>query len=113
MTGIIVLLPVCAMSLQRPNPDKDPFFGPALVGACLGVILSIPIAAFCAAWLGDTYQRRALIYCAFLLWCVVGAIVVFRKTYLGEKQHLSLRKILQWCLSLWLWPLLILSSAFR
>ena len=113
MIGIIVPNPVCSMSLQHPNPERGTFFGPALIGACLGIILSIPIAAYCAAWLGDTYHRRALIYCAFLLWCVVGAIIVFRKTYRAEKQRLSLIKIIQWCLSLWLWPLLILGSAVR
>ena len=99
------------MSLQHPN--KGSFFGPALVGACLGVVLCVPMAAYCAAWLGDTYQRRALIYCGFLLWCVIGAVVVFRKTYRSETQRPTFGKILQWCLSLWLWPLLILSSALK
>ena len=37
------------------------------------MILCIPLAAYTAAALGDDYNTRALIYCGFLLWCIVGA----------------------------------------
>lgn len=72
------------MSLPRP-PNRKPFFGPTLIGACTGMILCIPLAAYTAAALGDDYNTRALIYCGFLLWCA----------------------------SLWLWPLLLLPGLFR
>lgn len=49
------------MSLPRP-PNRKPFFGPTLIGACTGMILCIPLAAYTAAALGDDYNTRALIY---------------------------------------------------
>ncbi len=96
------------MSLQHPRDGKPSFFGPALVGACTGVILSVPIAALTAAALGSTYETRALVYTCFLLWVVVGAITIFAKTYKAPQQPLSIKMTLIWCISLWLWPLLFL-----
>lgn len=76
------------MSLPRP-PNRKPFFGPTLIGACTGMILCIPLAAYTAAALGDDYNTRALIYCGFLLWCIVGAVVLFMKTWQSENQKIS------------------------
>ena len=45
------------MSLPRP-PNRKPFFGPTLIGACTGMILCIPLAAYTAAALGDDYNTR-------------------------------------------------------
>lgn len=100
------------MSLPRP-PNRKPFFGPTLIGACNGMILCIPLAAYTAAALGDDYNTRALIYCGFLLWCIVGAVVLFMKTWQSENQKISPARCLLWCASLWLWPLLLLPGLFR
>lgn len=78
------------MSLPRP-PNRKPFFGPTLIGACTGMILCIPLAAYTAAALGDDYNTRALIYCGFLLWCIVGAVVLFMKTWQSETRRSRLR----------------------
>lgn len=105
-----------SLAPQKPNNGRKPagsFFGPALAGACLAVVLSVPAAAYTAAFLGDTYEKRALIYGLFLLWAVVGAIVIFWKTHASETQTLSLARILLWFASAWLWPLLLLSSRKR
>ena len=98
------------MSLQHPRDGKPSFFGPALVGACTGVIRSVPVAAYTAAALGSTYEARALVYTCFLLWVVVGAITIFVKTYKAPQQPLSVKMILIWCISLWLWPLLFIPA---
>lgn len=76
------------------------------------MILCIPLAAYTAA-LGDDYNTRALIYCGFLLWCIVGAVVLFMKTWQSENQKISPARCLLWCASLWLWPLLLLPGLFR
>ena len=47
------------MSLPRP-PNRKPFFGPTLIGACTGMILCIPLAAYTAAALGDDYMGALL-----------------------------------------------------
>ena len=88
------------MSLNQPN------LHPAIVGICIGMICSIPVAAYLASFLGDTYQIRATVYCSILLWCVIGAFVVFRFMANAKNQPLNLRHILLWVLSLWLWPIL-------
>ena len=101
------------MSLMPQQPKKigpsGQFFGPALVGACLAVVLSVPAAAYTAAWIGDTYTKRALIYSAFLLWAFCGAAVIFAKTFRQEIKPLSLGRIFLWFASAWLWPLLLLA----
>ncbi|MDO5530436.1 hypothetical protein [Sutterella sp.] len=99
------------MSLQRPGSGKGQFFGPALAGVCIAVVLSVPAAAFTARFLGDNYNTRALVYCCFLLWVVCGAVAVFMKTWKSEESRLTLPRILLWFLSVWLWPLLLAASA--
>lgn len=99
------------MSLQSPgSPGRGRFFGPALVGACTAVILSVPAAAWTARLLGDTYSVRAAIYCGFLLWVVCGAVCVFMRTWRDEQGRLTGGRILLWFLSVWLWPLLLAAS---
>ena len=78
------------MSFQGPHNQPNQFFGPALAGACIAVVLSVPAAALTAA--------------------VFGAILVYLKTWKAEKQPLSLRLILLWFLSVWMWPLLFAAS---
>lgn len=112
MVGILYSGPSEPMSLP-PSPKRKPFFGPTLIGACTGMILCIPLAAYTAAALGDDYNTRALIYCGFLLWCIVGAVVLFMRTWQSENQRISLPRCLLWSASLWLWPLLLLPSLFK
>ena len=107
---IFQLLYFISMSFQGPHNQPNQFFGPALAGACIAVVLSVPAAALTAAVFGSTYKIRALIYCTFLLWAVIGAILVYLKTWKAEKQPLSLRLILLWFLSVWMWPLLFAAS---
>lgn len=96
--------------VSRTTQSTESVFGPALAGACIAVVLSVPAAALTAAVFGSTYKIRALIYCTFLLWAVIGAILVYLKTWKAEKQPLSLRLILLWFLSVWMWPLLFAAS---
>ena len=76
------------MSLPRP-PNRKPFFGPTLIGACTGMILCIPLAAYTAAALGDDYNTRALIYCGFLLWCIVGRRALHEDVAVGKPEDLA------------------------
>lgn len=92
------------MSLQ----NKNQFFGPSLIGACLAVIASIPVAAYLAAILGDTYNVRVAVYCSLLLWAVIGAVSIFLVTQKSEQKPISISRILLWFVSAWLWPLLII-----
>ena len=99
------------MSFAPRHPPKNTggqFFGPALVGACLAVVLSVPAAAFVAASIGDSYEMRALIYSIFLLWALIGAITIFAKTYRYETKRLTPSRILLWFVSTWVWPLLLI-----
>lgn len=79
---------------------------PALTGACLGLILSIPMAALLASLFGDTYEVRSTIYLLVLLWCVIGAVNVYLITADTEVKMPNLKRVLLWCLSLWFWPVL-------
>lgn len=100
------------MSLNGPgSPRHDSFFGPALAGVCIAVVLSVPAAAFTARFFGDTYSTRAAVYCGFLLWVVCGAAAVFLKTWRAEQGGLTPGRIVLWFVSVWLWPLLLAASA--
>ncbi len=98
------------MSLKQ---NKNSFFGPALIGACLAVVMSVPAAAYLGAAFGDTYNMRVLIYCGLLLWSIIGAISIFLSTYAAEDHKLSLSRVFLWFVSVWLWPLLILASQIK
>ena len=101
------------MSLHRPPSRQEPFFLPALLGACISIIVCIPLASFAARSLASTYDDRVLIYCTFLFWCILGALLLFKKTYRSPNQSVTLKKLALWCLSVWLWPLLLLASRNR
>ena len=101
------------MSLQPPRRDDEGFLGPALAGVCIAVVLSVPAAAALASLAGDSYNARVLVYCLMLLWIVTGSIVIFRRTWRGEKRTPTLARVLLWCASIWLWPLLILFGRSR
>lgn len=101
------------MSLNRRPSNQSPFILPALIGVCMGIISSIPVAAYTASLIGDTYERRATAYCLLLGWCVLGGILLFFKTYRSTSQTITLPKIGLWCISVWLWPFLLLPGLLR
>ena len=57
--------------------------------------------------LGISYETRSLIYVALLAWCCTGAIVLFIATLRAKRQPVSLRRVLVWTASIWVWPLLL------
>lgn len=90
------------------NPN-DPLtkYGRPLAGVLIAVIVSMLIAAMIGGALPFDYQGRAWTYTGLVLYVIAGAVVVFRMTYEGERQPLSLGRIVKWIVSLWLWPLLL------
>lgn len=99
---------------QNPRPDDDaPNPVPALIGAALAVIASIPVAALVAARIGGDYDTRAMIYSGFVLWTVAGAVVVFMRTHQAERGGVSLARVAKWMASIWLWPLIALAPGRR
>lgn len=94
-------------------PTKPSPLIAVLAGIALGMVCSVPIAAYLASWFGDTYNTRVWIYGGLLLWCIIGAVYVFRFAMKTTPKPLSLLRVLQWCISLWLWPLLWLSTLLR
>ena len=98
------------MSLQNPRRSGGDFFGPALAGTCLAVVISVPLAAFAAAAFGVDYDTRVLIYGGFLAWVCAGGVSLFMKTRRAENQRMTPGRILLWTLSVWCWPLLLLAS---
>lgn len=98
------------MSLQN---NEHSFLGNALVGACCAIGTSVPISAYVASFIGDTYLVRVIVYGLILLWVICGAIALFFKTYKSETKKLSLRFIFLWFLSVWLWPLLLIFGSKR
>lgn len=98
------------MSLGNNEPS---FFGNALIGACCAIGTSVPISAYLAAFIGDTYFVRVIVYGLILLWVISGAITIFFKTYRSETKKLSLRFMILWFLSVWLWPLLLIFGQKR
>lgn len=93
--------------------DNDPLYRlrHALAGMAIALVLSVPLAALVARGLGDafggSYGVRAAIYSVVLMYLVVGAGVLFAKVARHETRALSLRRLLLWLASLWLWPVLL------
>jgi len=95
--------------------DDDPllkFISP-LAGVVLAVVLSVLLSATVAGQVGEDYSTRAWIYTVAVLWVVVGAVVVFMLAHRGETATLSVRRVLLWTISIWLWPALALRSLTR
>ena len=99
--------------------DQDPLWKlrHALVGVAIALLLSVLIAAYAGQLIGDAaggeYGLRATIYLVLLAHVVVGAVVLFVKVARHETQPLSMRRVLVWLASLWLWPLLLLAASRR
>ncbi len=98
------------MSLKNTEPS---FFGNALIGACCAIGTSVPVSAYLAAFIGDSYQVRVIVYGLILLWVISGAITIFFKTYRAETRGISIRFIVLWFFSVWLWPLLLCFGSKR
>jgi hypothetical protein len=93
--------------------DQDPLWKlrHALAGVGIALLLSVLIAAYAGQFIGDAaggdYGTRATAYLVLLAHVVVGAIVLFVKVARHETRPLSVRRVLVWLASLWLWPLLL------
>ena len=96
--------------------DNDPLWKlrHALAGVALALLLSVFVAAFAGAALGDvfggSYGHRVAAYGVLLLYVVVGAGVLFAKVARHETRPLSVQRVGLWLLSLWLWPALLLAG---
>ncbi len=80
-------------------------FGAPLVGVCVAVLVSVPISAFLAGAVGDTYEARVAVYGGLLLWIIAGAVSVFFISKDSKRCNLSLRWFFLWFISAWLWPI--------
>jgi hypothetical protein len=90
--------------------DDDPLlkYGSPLAAVLIAVVASMMIAAMVAGLLDGDYRTRALVYTGFVLWVLAGAAVVFIVVHRGESGRLSVRRVLLWTASIWLWPLFVL-----
>jgi hypothetical protein len=90
-------------------PEDDPLlkYGSSLAAVVIAVIVSMMIAATVAGQIGADYQTRALVYTGFVLWVLAGAAAVFMLVHRGESARLSVRRVLLWTVSIWLWPLFV------
>jgi putative Ca2+/H+ antiporter (TMEM165/GDT1 family) len=97
-----------------PN-GQDPLL--KFLGPLAAVLIALAISVFIAAMIGGAmpfeYTGRALVYLGVLLYVIVGAVVMFRVAAAGESQGLSFDRVSKWVLSIWLWPLLLLSHRAR
>ena len=91
-------------------PEDDPLarYGAPLASVMLAVVLSVLVAAMLAGQIDGEYQTRALVYAGFVLWTLLGAVVVFMLAHRGEAARISIARVLLWTASIWLWPLFLL-----
>lgn len=94
------------MSLKKSNN-----FGSSLLGACLAIIVSVPLTAWLGSQFADTYNTRVAIYGGLLLWVIVGAVSIFQVTK-NSNSPFSTRQTLLWFISTWLWPIPLLMWFF-
>ncbi len=93
--------------------DQDPLWKlrHALAGVAIALLLSVLVAAFAGQRIGDAaggdYGLRVTVYLALLAHVVAGAVVLFLRVARHETRPLSVRRVLVWFASLWLWPLLL------
>jgi hypothetical protein len=100
----------CVAGAYTRRMDDDPllkFISP-LAGVVLAVLLSVMLSATVAGQIGEDYSTRAWIYTIAVLWVIVGAVVVFMLTHRAETGLLSLKRVLLWTASIWLWPVFAL-----
>lgn len=87
---------------QKPNLSYA-----SLVGGIIAVLTSLPIAALVSVIFGDTYNERLAIYGGVLLWSIMGVVCIGFITRKSETSF-SLRFVLRWFASAWIWPFLLL-----
>ena len=98
-----------------PN-HNDPLYKlrHALAGLALALLLSVLTAALAGRFLGDAvggdYGTRVTVYGLLLLYVVVGAVVLFIRVARHETRPLCVGRVCTWFISLWLWPLLLLTG---
>src|SRR5512145_1663799 len=61
------------------------------------------VAAMLAGQLGGEYSTRAAVYTGFVLWVLVGAVVMFVLAHRSEGGRLSPGRVLLWAATIWLW----------
>ena len=100
------------------NPDErcrnamsedDPLirYGLPLASVIIALVLSILVAALVAGQVEGPYERRALLYASFVMWVLIGAVIVFVLAHRGEAGRLSSARVLLWAASIWLWPVFV------
>ncbi len=86
----------------------------ALAGVGLALLLSVFVAAFAGAALGDAvgggYGTRVSLYSGLLVYVLTGAVVLFVKVAQHETEAVSFTRVARWFASLWLWPVLLLAA---
>ncbi len=89
----------------------------ALAGVGLALLLSVLLAAFAGAALGDlvgdSYGTRVALYAGLLVHVLTGAVVLFVRVAQHETAPVSFARVARWLASLWLWPLLWLAGRSR
>ena len=90
--------------------DNDPLikYGRSLAGVLIAVVISVLIAALLGGALPLDYSGRAWVYTALVAYVLAGGFVVFKLTAGAEQGGLSVRRVLKWTASLWVWPLFLL-----
>jgi hypothetical protein len=89
--------------------ENDPLlkYGPALAGVLIAVVLSVLIAALIGGQVPLAYEGRAWVYTGLVAYVLAGGFVVFRMVAESERGRLSVRRVLKWTASLWIWPLFV------
>jgi hypothetical protein len=86
----------------------------ALAGVGLALLLSVFVAAFAGAalgdWFGGGYGTRVALYGGLLVYVLTGAVVLFVQVAQHETAPVSFARVARWFASLWLWPLLWAAS---
>lgn len=92
-------------------PGNDPLerLARPLAGVLIAVVISTLVAALIGGAMPLDYAGRAWVYTGVLCYVIAGAVVVFRRVAAAETRPLTPARILQWTLSLWLWPALLLA----
>jgi hypothetical protein len=115
--------PILDNTLRTHFDDQDPLWKlrHALAGLTIALLLSVFVAAFAGRLVGDAiggaaggdYGVRVAIYVALLAYVIAGAVVMFLRVARHETRPLSMRRVLVWFASLWLWPLLFVAGGRR
>lgn len=99
--------------------ERDPLWRMrhGLAGLGLALALSVPLAAWLGATLGDliapSYGARVAVYGLLLVHVIVGAIVLFVRVAQHETRRVSAGRVALWLVSLWLWPALLATGRRR